>query len=66
MDREWLSTGSALRQPRAVRHSDFDALVERGRTDAPPRAAEPSYGQAFLGGQDEPEPAPMVDPAEAD
>jgi hypothetical protein len=44
-----------------VRRSDFEALLERGRTVAPP-ASEPSLAQAFWEGEFHA--TPTVDPAE--
>jgi excisionase family DNA binding protein len=65
--RNWIDQGSlpALHVGRRVRvrRLDVDAFVERGRTDAPPRAVNRSHAQAFWEG--ELEPAPMVDAAEA-
>jgi excisionase family DNA binding protein len=66
--RNWIDQGTTLpalhvgRRVR-VRRSDFDALVERGRT-APKRAVDRSQAQAFWEG--ELGPAPMVHPPEDD
>ena len=61
--RNWIDQGTlpALHVGRRVRvrRSDFDELVERGRT-APKRAADRSQAQAFWDG----ELAPMVHPPE--
>jgi len=63
--RNWIENGTlpALRVGRRVRvrRSDFDALVERGRT-APAPASGPSPAQAFWDG--ELDPAPSVEPSE--
>ena len=63
--RNWIENGTlpALRVGRRVRvrRSDFDALVERGRT-APSAASGPSPAQAFWEG--ELDPAPSVEPAD--
>jgi len=62
--RNWIDQGSlpALRVGRRVRvrRSDFDALVERGRTA--PAPSGPSPAQAFWEG--ELDPAPSVKPGE--
>jgi excisionase family DNA binding protein len=63
--RNWIDQGTlpALRVGRRVRvrRSDFDALVERGRT-APAPPSGPPPAQAFWEG--ELDPAPSVEPAE--
>ena len=63
--RNWIDKGTlpALRVGRRVRvrRSDFDALVEGGRT-APGAASGPSPAQAFWEG--ELDPAPSAEPSE--
>jgi excisionase family DNA binding protein len=64
--RNWIDQGTlpALRVGRRVRvrRSDFDTLVESGRTASTPSSG-PSPAQAFWEG--ELDPAPRVEPAEA-
>ena len=61
--RNWIDQGTlpALHVGRRVRRSDFEALLERGRTVTPP-ARGPSLAQAFWEGEFHP--TPTVDPAE--